>query len=67
MMSTRYIKVEMDPSAAELYDGALTGNNDDDDVLLTVEKAIVARLYPSRAVAPHDVNLDVDLVNVVEG
>jgi hypothetical protein len=66
MREVRTIEVLLDPSAATLYDAALTGN--DSDVLLQVEKAIVSTLYPDRVIAGGlggpQVDLDVDLVEV---
>jgi hypothetical protein len=69
-MIIRTIEIELSEEAAELYDAALTGN--DDDVILSVEKAVIGALYPDRINRPTrgvtmadvliDVSTDSDLV-----
>jgi hypothetical protein len=70
LMQTRHIAVNLSDEAAERYDRALTGN--DDDVLLLVEKIIMGRLYPGlndslAAVAGMYVDTDPEIVAVEEG
>lgn len=66
-MQARHIAVNLSDEAAERYDAAITG--DDDDVLLNVEKAIFITLYGTDRAVGHMMGLetDADRVAVEEG
>lgn len=66
-MKTRILEIHLSEDAAERYDDAVNGT--DDDVGLIVEKVILARLYPGRTdalamLAGAYIDTDPELVDV---